>query len=77
LLEAAEAPERLEALPDQKLGGGPFHGAFGGVFPDVLLPAVAFADGDTTFTILFDRATHLPRAIRTRDDDADPWRFQL
>jgi len=70
LLEAAEAPERLEALPDQKLGGGPFHGAFGGVFPDVTLPAVAFADGETMFTILFDRTTHLPRAIRTRDDDA-------
>jgi glyoxylase-like metal-dependent hydrolase (beta-lactamase superfamily II) len=34
------------------------------------LPAVAFADGRTTFTILFDRATHLPAAIRTLDDDA-------
>jgi glyoxylase-like metal-dependent hydrolase (beta-lactamase superfamily II) len=70
LLKAADAPERLAVLPDQKLGGGPFHGAFGGVFPEVSLPAVAFADGDTTFTILFDRATHLPLAIRTRDDDA-------
>ena len=33
------------------------------------LPAVSFADGATTFTILFDRKTHLPAAIRTRDDD--------
>jgi len=29
----------------------------------------SFADGATTFTILFDRKTHLPAAIRTRDDD--------
>jgi glyoxylase-like metal-dependent hydrolase (beta-lactamase superfamily II) len=70
LLKAAEAPERLKALPKQALGGGPFHGAFGGVFPEVSLPAVAFADGDVTFTILFDPATHLPLAIRTCDDDA-------
>jgi glyoxylase-like metal-dependent hydrolase (beta-lactamase superfamily II) len=34
------------------------------------LPAVAFADGGTIFTILFDRTTHLPTAIRTVDDDA-------
>jgi glyoxylase-like metal-dependent hydrolase (beta-lactamase superfamily II) len=33
------------------------------------LPAVSFADGGTTFTILFDRKTHLPAAVRTRDDD--------
>src|ERR1700688_1869725 len=33
------------------------------------LPAVSFADGGTTFIILFDRKTHLPAAIRTRDDD--------
>jgi glyoxylase-like metal-dependent hydrolase (beta-lactamase superfamily II) len=70
LLKAAEAPERLKALPNETLGGGPFQGAFGGVFPAVSLPAVAFADGDVTFTILFDPATHLPLAIRTRDDDA-------
>jgi len=70
LLKAAEAPERLKVLPNQTLGGGSFHGAFGGVFPEASLPAVAFADGDVTFTILFDRATHLPLAIRTRDDDA-------
>ena len=33
------------------------------------LPAVSFSDGGTTFLILFDRKTHLPAAIRTRDDD--------
>jgi glyoxylase-like metal-dependent hydrolase (beta-lactamase superfamily II) len=33
------------------------------------LPAVSFADGGTTFIVLFDPKTHLPAAIRTRDDD--------
>src|SRR5437764_12031108 len=33
------------------------------------LPGVSSADGPTTFTILFDPKTHLPAAIRTRDDD--------
>jgi len=33
------------------------------------LPAASFVDGGTRFTILFDRAGHLPAAIRTRDDD--------
>ena len=33
------------------------------------LPAVTYTDGATTFTILFDRKTHLPVAVRTRDDD--------
>src|SRR5258708_570044 len=33
------------------------------------LPAVSYNDGGTTFTILFDRKTHLPAAVRTRDDD--------
>jgi glyoxylase-like metal-dependent hydrolase (beta-lactamase superfamily II) len=70
LLKALDAPQRLTALPDQRLGGGAFNGGFGGIFPAVLLPAVAFADGATTFTILFDRTTHLPRAFRTLDDDA-------
>lgn len=70
LLQALDAPEMLRALPDQQLGGGVFQGGFGGVFPAVSLPAVAFVDGATTFTILFDRTTHLPAAIRTLDDDA-------
>jgi hypothetical protein len=33
------------------------------------LPAMSFMDGGAHFTILFDRASHLPAAIRTRDDD--------
>ena len=33
------------------------------------LPGVSFMDGGTTFIVLFDPATHLPAAIRTRDDD--------
>src|SRR5207247_8718867 len=33
------------------------------------LPAVSYADGSTIFTILFDPKTHLPAAVRTRDDD--------
>ena len=33
------------------------------------LPAVSYTKGANTFTILFDRKTHLPAAIRTRDDD--------
>jgi glyoxylase-like metal-dependent hydrolase (beta-lactamase superfamily II) len=70
LLKATEAPQKLTALPDQVLGGGTYNGAFGGYFPAVTLPAVAFADGGTTFTILFDRNTHLPAAVRTLDDDA-------
>jgi hypothetical protein len=70
LLRALDAPQKLRALPDQTLGGGVLQGAFGGYFPAISLPAVAFADGGTTFTILFDRATHLPAAIRTLDDDA-------
>jgi hypothetical protein len=70
LLKGFDAPERLAALPDQRLGGGTFQGGFGGRFPPVSLPAVAFIDGGTTFSILFDRTTHLPAAIRTLDDDA-------
>ena len=30
---------------------------------------MAFSDGDFDFTILFDRSTKLPAAVRTRDDD--------
>src|SRR5438094_2635223 len=33
------------------------------------LPAVSYTDGPTTFVILFDPKTHLPAAVRTRDDD--------
>lgn len=70
LLKALDAPQKLSATPDQTLGGGLFAGAFGGIFPKRTLPAVAFDDGGIKFIILFDRATHLPAAIRTIDDDA-------
>ncbi len=70
LLKALDSPHQLSALPDQTLGGGVYEGGYGGYFPAVSLPAVAFTDGATTFTILFDRTTHLPAAIRTLDDDA-------
>ena len=49
---------KLAALPDQML-------------ENKSLPAVAFADGDINFTILFDRTTKLPAAIRSLDDDAE------
>ena len=38
-------------------------------FGEVTQPAVAINDHGTTFTVLFDRVTHLPVAVRTRDDD--------
>jgi len=56
LLDALDAPQNVAALPDQKLG-------------DAMLPAVAFTDRGTKYVILFDRATHLPKAVRTHDDD--------
>jgi hypothetical protein len=56
LLRALDAPQNLAALPDQTFG-------------EVALPAVAFTDRGTRFVIMFDRVTHLPVAVRTRDDD--------
>ncbi len=56
LLDALDAPQNVAALPDQKLG-------------DATLPAVQVADRGTNFVIMFDRTTHLPKAVRTRDDD--------
>jgi glyoxylase-like metal-dependent hydrolase (beta-lactamase superfamily II) len=56
LLKALAAPERVSAAKDQLLG-------------KEKLPAVTFDDNGTRFTILFDRKTHLPAAIRTLDDD--------
>jgi glyoxylase-like metal-dependent hydrolase (beta-lactamase superfamily II) len=56
LLDAMDDPSNVRAAEPQKLG-------------QQSLPAVAFADQGTNFTILFDRDTHLPAAIRTRDDD--------
>jgi glyoxylase-like metal-dependent hydrolase (beta-lactamase superfamily II) len=56
LLKAMDEPNNVRALEPQQLG-------------KQLLPAVSLTDAGTTFVILFDRATHLPAAIRTRDDD--------
>lgn len=56
LLVALDRRHAVKALPDQSLDGKPY-------------PAVALVDGPTRFIILFDGRTHLPLAIRTRDDD--------
>jgi hypothetical protein len=56
LLHALDAPASVTALPDQKL-------------VDAAYPAVQITVRGTPFTVLFDRATHLPVAVRTRDDD--------
>lgn len=56
LLKALDASRSVSAASNQKLGGKS-------------LPAVAFTDSGVKFTILFDPKTHLPAAIRTRDDD--------
>ena len=57
LLKALDAPKKLSPLPDQILDGEP-------------RPSVAFTDGDANFTILFDRTSKLPVAVRSLDDDA-------
>jgi hypothetical protein len=56
LLKAMDNPSNVRGAQTQQLGNR-------------WLPAVSFVDGGTTFLILFDPATHLPTAIRTRDDD--------
>jgi glyoxylase-like metal-dependent hydrolase (beta-lactamase superfamily II) len=56
-LKALDEPQKLSPLPDQMFDGEP-------------LPSVAFTDGDANFTILFDRTTKLPAAVRSLDDDA-------
>jgi hypothetical protein len=56
MLRAMENPKDVAAIEDQKLG-------------QQSLPAVSYTSGGTTYIILFDRSTHLPAAIRTRDDD--------
>jgi hypothetical protein len=56
LLRALDAPDRVTALPNQTLG-------------ENSLPAVAFTDKGTRFVVMFDPATFLPMAVRTRDDD--------
>ena len=56
LVKAMDDPKNVAAAGNQKLG-------------KASLPAVTYNDNGTKFTILFDSATHLPAAIRTRDDD--------
>src|SRR5438552_12734379 len=55
LVKAMDEPGKVRAAGSQKLG-------------QQSLPAVSYADGPTTFTILFDPKTHLPASVRTRDD---------
>ena len=56
LLNAMDDPSNVQAVAAEQLG-------------KLTLPAVSFTDAGTKFTILFDRETHLPAAIRTLDDD--------
>src|SRR5437879_5558269 len=56
LVKAMDEPGKVRAAASQRLG-------------QQSLPAVSYTDGPTTFTILFDPKTHLPAAVRTRDDD--------
>src|SRR5712671_392088 len=56
LLQALDSPQSLSAIEDQKLG-------------DQTLPAVVFTRGANKFIVIFDRATKLPAAVRTRDED--------
>src|SRR5262249_17402075 len=56
LVKAMGTPKSVAAVGDQKFG-------------KQSLPAVSLNDDGTKFTILFDSITHLPAAIRTRDDD--------
>ncbi|HEV2198578.1 MAG TPA: MBL fold metallo-hydrolase [Bryobacteraceae bacterium] len=56
LVKAMDQPANVHPAAAQKLG-------------QQSLPSVTFTDGPTTFTILFDSKSHLPAAIRTRDDD--------
>ncbi len=56
LLGALDSPQRVSAIEDQKLG-------------NQTLPAVAYTNGPNKYVIMFDRATKLPAAVRTRDED--------
>ncbi len=56
LLKCADDGKNVAAAGNQKLG-------------KQSLPALSCDDNGTKFTILFDPKTHLPAAIRTRDDD--------
>lgn len=56
LLNALNAPQNVSAIEDQKLDKR-------------TLPAVALTQGPTKYIIMFDPATKLPAAVRTRDED--------
>ena len=56
LVRALDDPQSITAMPDQKLG-------------ERTLPAVSIKGTSGTFIVLFDRATKLPAAVRTRDAD--------
>ena len=56
LLRAMNNPQNVAAIENQKLG-------------NQTLPAVQYTEGENKFIILFDPATHLPAAVRTRDED--------
>jgi len=56
MLYAMEHPDAVSAMPAQKLG-------------DQSLPAIGLKVGQYNFTVLFDKKTKLPAAVRSRDDD--------
>jgi len=56
MLAVLDAPQRVSAIEDQKLG-------------NQTLPAIAYTNGPNKFIIMFDRTTKLPAAVRTRDED--------
>ena len=56
LLRALNEPASVTALGDQKVG-------------ERTLPAVSIKTRTGAFTVLFDRSTHLPAVVRTRDVD--------
>lgn len=57
LLEMAQAPQRVSALPDQKIGGQS-------------LPALRYQSAGASFIVMFDPASGLPLRIRTLDYDS-------
>jgi glyoxylase-like metal-dependent hydrolase (beta-lactamase superfamily II) len=56
LVKALDDEKNVGRMGPQKLG-------------DQSLPAISYTDGGTKFIILFDKTTHLPAAVRTKDDD--------
>jgi glyoxylase-like metal-dependent hydrolase (beta-lactamase superfamily II) len=56
LLRAVDSPQSVSAIEDQKLG-------------NQTLPAIVLTQGQFKYIIIFDRATKLPAAVRTRDED--------